>query len=242
MDSSLNIDDTEAQAQPALSASAPRRSTDRRRNRLTRFTLSFTNSIASSINSTGSALSSVLSDRSASFNDEDTDAAHHHHVRSSSQESVISSDSHSGASTGSKKLRLFNSSSGSTNKDTNTSETAVENSVSAARKAAIAFRRYNVGDYVLISNHELPPSSLKLVNLHGFAEWDAGETLLIEELRGPFVYLLAQVTRVHFSGNVPSYTVIRMDNGEEQRADVGEMIVDFLFIIDMNYIIFFYEV
>ena len=214
MNLSINIGDTEAQAQPA--PSAPRRSTDRRRNRVSRLTFSFTN-ITNSITSTGSAISSILSERSASFNDEEADARP---ARSSSQESVVSADSHS-ASSGSKKLRLFNSSSGS-NKE------AAANSASAARKAAIAFRRYNVGDYVLISNHELPANSEKLVNLHGFAEWDADETLLLEELRGPFVYLLAQVTRVHFLGNVPSYTVARMDNGDEQRADVGEMRISFI--------------
>jgi hypothetical protein len=36
------------------------------------------------------------------------------------------------------------------------------------------------------------------------------------------VYLLAEVKSVHFLADAPYYTVVRLDNQEEMRADVGE--------------------
>jgi hypothetical protein len=218
-------EDIEMAAQPQGSL---RRSTDRRRPRSRIVNFSFLGSFTSSINSTTSAQSSVLteevtgSSRRNSFNvdpspdmiDEDTDHIPSRRISLGSVDS--SSGSQRGNSAGSKILRLFSSQ----GKEGNLEESAA--ALAKRTRVSSTLRRYGKGEYVLISNHDLSASSLKLVNLHGFAEWDAGEALVSEEERGPFVYLLAQVKSVHFTENLPYYTVTRMDNGEEQRANVGK--------------------
>ncbi|KAL7540169.1 hypothetical protein ACHAXR_009941 [Thalassiosira sp. AJA248-18] len=102
-------------------------------------------------------------------------------------------------------------------------------------------RRYGVGDYVLISNHGSnngntttnnnininnnppPPShSINLVNRYGFPSWGGGATTS-EERRGPYIHLLAQVTSVHFGEDAQYYTVRRMNDNQDQRADAQWM-------------------
>jgi len=79
-------------------------------------------------------------------------------------------------------------------------------------------RRYNKGDNVLIS---IPPTRyVNLVNKYGFPP-GRGETP--EERRGPYKYVLASVKVVHFEEIQAYYTVMRMDTGADQRADVDYM-------------------
>lgn len=87
---------------------------------------------------------------------------------------------------------------------------------------ARTIRRYAVGQYVLISNHELAEGSNCLVNRYGFPEVGGG-ALSPEQRRGPYIYLFAQVKNVHFEEDAQYYTVSRCDNDEEQRADAGWM-------------------
>jgi hypothetical protein len=97
-------------------------------------------------------------------------------------------------------------------------------------------RRYNVGDYALVVGHVAPKrideddtydyqyldpiQKQKLiynpVNKYGFPPGKGGTE---EELRPPYVYVLAKVTKVHFEEDARYYTVIREDNQLEQRAD-----------------------
>ena len=108
-------------------------------------------------------------------------------------------------------------------------------SAAAARSAALAapsapevpagavrssqpFRRYGVGDRVLICNHAARWSNL--VNRHGFPD---GHGDSVEERRGPYIYAMATVMRIHFGENQQYYTVSRADSGGEQRADAGEL-------------------
>jgi hypothetical protein len=109
-------------------------------------------------------------------------------------------------------MRLF-SSRGNSNETEGTTPKTLK------RHRSAVLRRYNVKDLVLISNHN--ENSKNLVNILGFAEWDT-EALTLEERRGPYVYLLAEVKSVHFLADAPYYTVVRLDNQEEMRADVGE--------------------
>ena len=87
---------------------------------------------------------------------------------------------------------------------------------------AKTIRRYGVGQYVLISNHNLDEGSSCLVNRYGFPEGGGG-ALYSEQRRGPYIYLLAQVKSVHFGEDAQYYTVSRCDNEEDQRADAGWM-------------------
>jgi len=80
-------------------------------------------------------------------------------------------------------------------------------------------RRYGVGDYCLITNHNLD-SAHHLVNRYGYPEYKGTTS---EERRGPHIYLLAQVTSVHFDENTQYYTVRREDTLNEQRADAQYM-------------------
>lgn len=89
-------------------------------------------------------------------------------------------------------------------------------------KYAKTIRRYGVGQYVLISNHNLDEGSSCLVNRYGFPEGGGG-ALYSEQRRGPYIYLLAQVKSVHFGEDAQYYTVSRCDNEEDQRADAGWM-------------------
>ena len=106
-------------------------------------------------------------------------------------------------------------------------------SAAAARSAALSapqvpagavrssqpFRRYGVGDRVLICNHAARWSNL--VNRHGFPD---GQGDSPEERKGPYIYALATVKRIHFGENQQYYTVQRADPGGEQRADAGELL------------------
>jgi len=76
------------------------------------------------------------------------------------------------------------------------------------------YRRYRVGDAVLVSNHR--SRFANLVNRYGYPP---GEGMTPEEQRGPYVYLLATVTKVHFEEDAEYYTVTRADTGVNQRAD-----------------------
>lgn len=78
------------------------------------------------------------------------------------------------------------------------------------------YRRYRVGDPVLVSNHTDSSRVVNLVNRYGFPP---GEGLVPEEQRGPYRYILATVAKVHFGENAQYYTVTRADTGNNQRAD-----------------------
>jgi hypothetical protein len=71
-----------------------------------------------------------------------------------------------------------------------------------------------VGDTCLVSNHQ--SRFANLVNRYGYPH---GEGITPEEQRGPYVYVLATVTKVHFEEDAQYYTVTRADTGVEQRAD-----------------------
>ena len=97
---------------------------------------------------------------------------------------------------------------------------------------AICHRRYAVGEYVLISNHNitvgastliLNASSKNLVNRYGFPEWDVGMYKTSEQRRGPYLYVLAKVASVHFGEDAQYYTVRREDTQDYQRADAQYM-------------------
>lgn len=57
------------------------------------------------------------------------------------------------------------------------------------------------------------------VNKFGYPR---GEGKSSAEQRGPYVYVLATVKKVHFDEDLRYYTVARADSGAEQRADTGE--------------------
>jgi hypothetical protein len=71
-----------------------------------------------------------------------------------------------------------------------------------------------VGDTCLVCNHQ--SRFANLVNRYGYPP---GEGITPEEQRGPYVYVLATVTKVHFEEDAQYYTVTRADTGVEQRAD-----------------------
>lgn len=79
-------------------------------------------------------------------------------------------------------------------------------------------RRFKVGDYVLVRNSQSKWANL--VNRYGFPQ-GAGET--DEERRGPYNYVLATITKLHFEEIKTYYTVARCDTGADQRADVEFM-------------------
>lgn len=58
------------------------------------------------------------------------------------------------------------------------------------------------------------------VNIHGYPP---GEGKTEAERQGPYVFVLATVKKVHFDEDERYYTVVRADNGTEQRADTGEV-------------------
>jgi len=59
------------------------------------------------------------------------------------------------------------------------------------------------------------------VNIHGYPP---GEGKIEMERQGPYVFVLAFVKFVHFDEDERYYTVVRADNGTEQRADTGKNI------------------
>lgn len=79
------------------------------------------------------------------------------------------------------------------------------------------YRRYRVGESCLV---ECQLSKLaNLVNRYGFP---AGQGYTPEEQRGPYMYVLATVKKVHFDEDAEYYTVTRADTEAEQRADAGK--------------------
>lgn len=80
------------------------------------------------------------------------------------------------------------------------------------------YRRYGVGERVLVCNHQSRWANL--VNRYGYPD-GGGHTP--EEQRGPYVYVLATVKQVHFEEDAQYYTVTRADTGAEQRADAEWM-------------------
>lgn len=79
-------------------------------------------------------------------------------------------------------------------------------------------RRFKVGDYVLVRNSQSKWANL--VNRYGFPH-GVGET--DEERRGPYNYVLATITKLHFEEIKTYYTVTRCDTGADQRADLEFM-------------------
>jgi hypothetical protein len=81
------------------------------------------------------------------------------------------------------------------------------------------YRGYVVGDSVLVSIDHHPYSrGVSLVNKLGYP-YGAGTTE--EEKRGPYVYVLAKVKRVHFEEYSVYYTVTREDTGADMRGEAG---------------------
>lgn len=122
------------------------------------------------------------------------------------------------------------------NKNQNFGTTTIRSSPSTV----ICHRRYAVGEYVLISNHNIVVGNLNggsnsastlihnansnnLVNQHGFPEWDVGIYKTSEQRRGPYLYVLAKVVSVHFGEDAQYYTVRREDTMDLQRADAQYM-------------------
>lgn len=81
---------------------------------------------------------------------------------------------------------------------------------------AAAYRRYRVGENVLVFCNAQQWSTL--VNQHGFPP---GEGSTPEEQSGPYLYVFATVQQVHFDEFAEYYTVLRADTGEEERGDTG---------------------
>lgn len=100
---------------------------------------------------------------------------------------------------------------------TSNDSNAVEQEVKEQDKARARYRRYRVGDSVLVSNSMARGSNL--VNRYGYP---AGGGVTPEEMRGPYTYVLATVKKVHFEEDAEYYTVTRADTGADQRADTGK--------------------
>ena len=100
--------------------------------------------------------------------------------------------------------------------------------VTSRRPCPAIDRRFSVGDYVLISNHEMrmngSSNSNNLVNRFGFPEWNLGMINPPEQRQGPYIYVLAKVVSVHLGEDAQEYTVQREDNMEYQRADAQSMV------------------
>lgn len=78
-----------------------------------------------------------------------------------------------------------------------------------------AYRRYRVGEHVLICCNS---HWATLVNRYGFPP---GEGTTAEEQNGPYSFVMATIQTVHFDEFAEYYTVKRADTGGEQRADTG---------------------
>jgi hypothetical protein len=87
-------------------------------------------------------------------------------------------------------------------------------------KAKATYRRYRVGDSVLVCN--IQSRLATLVNRYGYP---SGGGLTPEEQRGPYIYVLATVKKVHFEEDAQYYTVTRADTGADQRADTGKLLL-----------------
>ena len=87
-------------------------------------------------------------------------------------------------------------------------------------KVRATYRRYRVGDSVLVTNAQTKGSNP--VNRYGFP---AGGGITLEETRGPYTFVLATVKKVHFDEDAEYYTVTTADIGVDQRADAGKEIL-----------------
>lgn len=79
--------------------------------------------------------------------------------------------------------------------------------------------RYRVGDPILIANHQ--SNWANLVNRYGYPP---GQGYSEEEQKGPYVYVLSHVKKVHFEEDAEYYTVTRADTGADQRANAEWMV------------------
>lgn len=93
------------------------------------------------------------------------------------------------------------------------------NQLNVAVRPRAAYRRYRVGENVLICCNS---HWATLVNRYGFPP---GEGTTAEEQNGPYAFVMATVLTVHFDEFAEYYTVKRADNGAEQRADTGSCTV-----------------
>lgn len=93
-------------------------------------------------------------------------------------------------------------------------------------KARATYRRYRVGDSVLVCNTQSRWGSF--VNRYGYPP---GGGMTSEEQRGPYLYVLSTVKKVHFEEDAEYYTVTRADTGADQRADAGKCVPFPLFIM-----------
>jgi hypothetical protein len=94
---------------------------------------------------------------------------------------------------------------------------AIASTTQEQDKARATYRRYRGGDSVLVCN--IQSRLATLVNRHGYP---SGGGLTPEEQRGPYIYVLATVKKVHFEEDAEYYTVTRADTGADQRADAGK--------------------
>jgi hypothetical protein len=92
-----------------------------------------------------------------------------------------------------------------------------ENPFGNAHRSRAPYRRYRVGENVLICSNS---HWATLVNIHGFPP---GEGTTAEEQSGPYSFVMASVLTVHFDEFAEYYTVKRADSGAEQRADTGDV-------------------
>ena len=73
---------------------------------------------------------------------------------------------------------------------------------------------------MLVCNIQQNPSlANNLVNRYGYT---AGGGVTPEEQRGPYIFVLATVVKVHFEEDREYYTVTRADTGADQRSDAGK--------------------
>jgi hypothetical protein len=79
------------------------------------------------------------------------------------------------------------------------------------------YRGYVVGDMALVCNHHSQWANQ--VNRLGFP---VGEGITGEELRGPYINILAKIKSVHFEEVSVFYTITRADNGEDMRGEAGK--------------------
>jgi hypothetical protein len=96
---------------------------------------------------------------------------------------------------------------------------SMEDDMNTARQESTKaiYRGYKVGDSVLVN--DLSTEWANQVNKHGYPP-GAGNTA--EELRGPFMFVLGKIKRVHFEEYSVYYTVTREDTGEDVRGEAGE--------------------
>ena len=85
------------------------------------------------------------------------------------------------------------------------------------------FRGYVVGDSVLINDHMVRWTNQ--VNKYGYPPGQGnhnGNGNMPEEQRGPYLYVLGKVTKVHFEEFAVYYTILREDTGQPLRGEVGK--------------------